>query len=91
VPDIAFFRGEKGVTWHATAAIVVEVVSPGDESRRKFGHYFRSGVEEFLIVDPQTRRVEWYAQGVDAFEAADGSAILGITSAELDQALEWPG
>ena len=42
-------------------------------------------------MDPQTRRVEWYARGGDAFEAADGSAILGITSADLDQALEWPG
>jgi hypothetical protein len=26
VPDIAFFRGDTGVTWHATAASVVEVV-----------------------------------------------------------------
>jgi Uma2 family endonuclease len=91
VPDIAFFRGDRGVTWHATAAIVVEVASPGDESRRKFGHYFRSGVEESLIVDPGPRSVEWYARATDDFEPVDRSAILGIASAELDEAIDWPG
>jgi Uma2 family endonuclease len=91
VPDIAFFRGDKGVTWHMSAAVVVEVVSPGDESRRKFRHYFRIDVEEFLIVDPKPRSVEWYTRGADGFVPADGSAILGLTSAELDAALDWPG
>jgi Uma2 family endonuclease len=90
VPDIAFFRGDKGVTWHMSAAVVVEVVSPGDESRRKFGHYFGTQVEEFLIVDPKARSVEWFARGDDAFVAADGSAILGISAAELDEAIDWP-
>jgi len=90
VPDLAFFRDGKGVTWHPGAAVVVEVVSPGDESRLKFGHYFRSGVEEFLIVDPVARSVEWFVRGPDAFEPADGSAVLGITSRELDEALDWP-
>lgn len=91
VPDIAFLRGDKGVTWHTSAAVVVEVVSPGDESRRKFGHYFGIGVEELLIVDPKLRSVEWYARGVDGFVPADGSSILGLTSAALDASIDWPG
>jgi len=90
VPDVAFFRGGAGVTWHDGAAIVVEVVSPGDESRRKLGHYFRLGVEELLIVDPRPHSVEWHSRGADAFAPADGSAILGISNAELSDALDWP-
>ena len=90
VPDLAFFRGDKGVTWHMGAAVVVEVVSPGDESRRKFGHYFAMGVEEFLIVDPRACTVEWFARGTGAFEPADGSSILGITGTALNEAIDWP-
>ncbi len=90
VPDLAFFRGDKGVTWHMGAAVVVEVVSPGDESRRKFGHYFATGVEEFLIVDPRARTVQWFVRGAEAFELAAGSAILGITSVALDEGIDWP-
>jgi Uma2 family endonuclease len=91
VPDVVFLRSGKGVTWHPGAAVVVEVVSPGDETRRKFGHYFRTGVEEYLIVDPALHSVEWYTRGADAFEPADGSTILGISTAQLDEAIDWPG
>jgi Uma2 family endonuclease len=71
-------------------AIVVEVLSPGDESRRKLGFYHRRGVEEVLIVDPDARTVEWFVRGSDAFVAADGSQILGISGTELAEALDWP-
>jgi hypothetical protein len=47
-------------------------------------------VEEFLIVDPQARSVEWFTQCADSFAPADGSAILGITSADLHGAIDWP-
>lgn len=76
--------------WQHTAAIVVEVVSPGDESRLKFGHYFSRGVEEFLIVDPRQRTVEWFERGADGFRTADGGTLLGITSAELAAQIDWP-
>jgi Uma2 family endonuclease len=91
VPDRAWFRGGDDLTWNPTAAIVVEVLSPDDESRQKLGFYFRAGVEEVLIVDPDTRTVEWFGRGRDAFEPSDRSAILGITSTELDARIDWPG
>jgi Uma2 family endonuclease len=90
VPDQAYFRGREGLVWYPTAAIVVEILSPGDESRRKFGFYHRFGVEEVLIVDPDARTVEWFARDGDTFRPADGSSILGTTSVELVAAIDWP-
>ncbi|MFN8520359.1 MAG: Uma2 family endonuclease [Chloroflexota bacterium] len=90
VPDLVFLRGTPDPIWQPTAAIVVEVVSPGDESRLKFGHYFRTGVEEFLIVDPAQRTVEWFERRPDAFRPVDGSRLLGLTGAGLASAIDWP-
>jgi Uma2 family endonuclease len=91
VPDLALSRDDADKVWYPTAAIVVEIVSPGDESRRKLDFYLRARVEEVLIVDPTTRAVEWFARGSEAFQPADGSAVLGITSQELAAAIDWPG
>jgi Uma2 family endonuclease len=91
VPDLVLLRGAKDLTWNPTAALVVEVVSPGDESRRKLDFYFRAGVEEVLIVDPELGTLEWSVRGTDGFEPADGSELLGITSAEVGERIDWPG
>jgi Uma2 family endonuclease len=90
VPDLTFLRHEEHPVWNATAAIVVEVVSPGDESRLKFGFYHHHGVEEILLVDPEARSVEWFERGPDAFQPTAGSTILGVTSGELVSAIDWP-
>ncbi|MBX3031057.1 MAG: Uma2 family endonuclease [Chloroflexi bacterium] len=90
VPDQLYVRDRGGGLWHTTAVIVVEVLSPGDESRHKLGFYFRAGVEEVLLVDPDQRTVEWLMRGRDGFEPADGSAILDISSVDLAAAIDWP-
>ncbi len=90
VPDRAYFRDGGLDIWNPTAAIVVEVLSPGDESRAKLGFYVDHGVEEVLIVDPDQRSVEWLAGGQHGFEPADGSALLGTTAVELAAAIDWP-
>jgi Uma2 family endonuclease len=91
VPDVAYLRAGEGGLWNPTAAIVVEVVSPGDESRDKLGFYHRAGVEEVLIVDPDARTVEWFARGAGSFRPADRSALVGIAAADLAAAIDWPG
>ena len=91
VPDLVFLRREEHPVWNPTAAIVVEVVSPGDESRLKFDFYHRAGIEEVLIVDPDAQTVEWFVRGPSAFLPADGSALLGISAADLAAAIDWPG
>jgi Uma2 family endonuclease len=90
VPDRAYFREGGLDVWNPTAAIVVEVVSPGDESRQKLGFYLGVGVEEVLIIDPDTRTVEWFARVADAFEPTAGSVLLGITAADLAARIDWP-
>ena len=64
-------------------------MSPGDESRRKLDFYHRVGIEEVLIVDPEMRTVEWFERGPNAFRPADGSTLLGITSAGLAAQIDW--
>jgi Uma2 family endonuclease len=91
VPDRAYFRGGEDLVWNPTAAIVVEVLSPDDESRGKLGFYHQHGVEEVLIVDPDARSVEWLARGLDGFEAADRSTMLDISAADLADAIDWSG
>jgi Uma2 family endonuclease len=91
VPDLVYVRDWADRVWNPTASIVVEIVSPGDESRGKLDFYLRSGVEEVLIVDPDARTVEWFARMAEAFARAGGSRILGITTLELSASLEWPG
>jgi Uma2 family endonuclease len=90
VPDLACFREPEDLTWNPTAAIVAEVVSVGDESRLKSDFYLRAGVEEILIVDPHARTAEWFGRGDGAFRRTDRSAILGIASAELFNAIDRP-
>ncbi len=90
VPDGAFLRSARAARYNPTAAIVVEIVSPDDETRRKFDFYFRSDVEELLIVDPRARTVEWCARGDEGFEPAAGSVLLGVSAEDLAAELDWP-
>ena len=90
VPDRAYLRERAIEVWNPTAAIVVEIVSPGDESYAKLGFYHRLGVEEVLIVDPLRRAVEWYRRGPDGFDRAGSSQLLSISEADLAAQIDWP-
>jgi len=60
VPDLGFARPDdvtdRGI--EGRAALVVEVLSPRDESYEKLPFYRQVGVEEVLFIDPGTRAVE---------------------------------
>lgn len=90
VPDQAYFRDPKPLTWPPTAAIAVEVVSPDDETWAKLDFYHRHGVDELIIADPTSRTIDILVRGARAYEPATASALLGITSTELHQAIRWP-
>ena len=88
VPDLVFARPEhisdRGI--EGRAALVVEILSPGDESREKLPFYAAVGVEELWFVSPGDRLVEVYVARAGTFHAAlpdDGggvrSAARGIT------------
>ena len=76
--------------WFATAAIVVEVVSPGDESWEKLPFYARQGVDEVLIVDPHTRDVHWLALSEGRFEPIERSTLVDLGPADLAARIDWP-
>jgi Uma2 family endonuclease len=62
VPDLVVSRPEarskRGV--EGRAELVVELLSEDDESREKLPFYESLGVQEVLLVDPESREVEFY-------------------------------
>ena len=90
VPDRAYLRTPTVELYQPSAALVVEIVSPGDETRRKLDFFHRAGVDELLIVDPEAHTVEWFTRAADRFVPADDSALLGLSTAELAAAITWP-
>jgi Uma2 family endonuclease len=91
VPDWGYHRGElPTVTFVATAALVVEVTSPDDETYAKFGFYAARHVEEVLVVDPRQRVLRLWRLETDGYAEADTSAVLGIDVGSLAESLDWP-
>jgi Uma2 family endonuclease len=87
VPDAGVLRQKPGAVWMTTAAIVVEIVSPGDRSLEKFDFYAAHHVDEVCVIDPDARTVRWFALRGDRYEEVDASAV--IDSSALSD-LEWP-
>jgi Uma2 family endonuclease len=90
VPDLGVHRGEPHGSWFATAALVVEVRSPDDETYEKFDFYFEHGVEEILVTDLTTREVHWFLRSSAGFDNADRSELFDITTANVAAILGWP-
>lgn len=90
VPDCSLHRpGAHGV-WHATAALVVEVVSPDDESWEKLPFYAEHHVDEVLVVDPRQRSVEWLGLIDGVYRPIAHSGLIELSADELADAIEWP-
>lgn len=90
VPDGGLHRGHPTGVYLPTAALVIEVLSPGDETYDKFGFYAQRGVDELLVADPQRRAVHiWLLRG-DGYTEAGRSRLLGVTADELAHDIDWP-
>jgi Uma2 family endonuclease len=90
VPDQAYFADATPQAFNPTATIVVEIVSPGDETRLKSDFYHRAGVREFVIVDPAERSVEWFVRHGSGFTATNRRGLLDISAAELSARIHRP-
>jgi len=73
-----------------TAAIVVEILSPKDETWKKLPFYAEHGVDELLIVDPVNRSVTWFALQDGEYRPAERSEILDLGASELAERIDWP-
>lgn len=91
VPDRVIHRQPPTDLYVPTAALVVEVLSPDDETFEKFGFYAARRVEEILVADPATKTVRLFARVGTAYDETARSALLDVTAADLTSGVEWPG
>jgi Uma2 family endonuclease len=91
VPDSALHRPGASGTWHPTAALVVEIVSPGDESWEKLPFYAAHDVDEVLIVDLEKRSVDWLGLSEGEYRPIERSGLIELGAGELGERIDWPG
>jgi Uma2 family endonuclease len=90
VPDSALHRPGASGVWHPTAALVVEIVSPGDESWEKLPFYAAHNVDEVLIVDPAKRSVDWLGLSEGEYRPLERSGLIELDASELGEQIDWP-
>ncbi len=90
VPDGGLHRSPPRGTWFPTAALVVEIVSPGDETWEKLRFYAAHHVDELLIVDPADQRVDWLALDGSSYQAVERSGLVELGTVELSARIDWP-
>ena len=90
VPDMGFHRGSPDALYFPTAALLVEVLSPDDETFQKFGFYAAHDVDELWVVDPLEHTVQMWVLRDGAYEPADASSLLGLTCADVVAGIDWP-
>jgi Uma2 family endonuclease len=90
VPDGGLHRPPATGTWHPTAALVLEIVSPGDESWEKLPFYAAHNVEEVLIVDPARHAVDWLGLRDGEYHPIEHSAVIDLGPRRLAERIDWP-
>jgi Uma2 family endonuclease len=90
VPDGGLHRERLRGAWHHTAALVVEIASPDDESCEKLPFYAAHGVDEVLIVDPRERKIHWLGLRDGEYEPVGRSALIDLGPDELAARIDWP-
>jgi Uma2 family endonuclease len=91
VPDGGLHRAPPLVTWYPTAALVLEIVSPNDESWEKLPFYAAHDVDEVLIVDPDRHAVDWLGLDGGEYRPIERSGLIDLGPHELTEQIDWPG
>lgn len=97
VPDNTYARPElrsaRGI--EGAASLVVEILSPYDETYAKLEWYAEVGVGEVLVIDPESRRVELFANRDGRMVPVEPVVIecLGVQAETVDGKLRlaWEG
>jgi hypothetical protein len=90
VPDGGLLRPGPDELYSPTAALVAEIVSPGDETWAKLPFYATHQADEVLIVDPQEKRVHWLALADGQYDPVQQSALIELGPAQLAEQIDWP-
>ena len=89
VPDRGYHLELPDVIYLDTAAVVVEIVSPDDETYAKLPFYADHGVDEVVVVEPDERRVRIFSLEGGHYTPAEQTILLAVTSGDLGQAINW--
>jgi Uma2 family endonuclease len=75
----------------SAAALVAEIVSPGDETWEKLPFYAEHGVDESLTVDPSERTVRslGLTEGGE-YRDIEQSRLIDLGPQELAARIDWP-
>lgn len=90
VPDAGWHREAADGVFVPSAALVLEVLSPGDQTYAKLDFYAAHGVEELLVADPEERTVRCWHLADGGYLEHPGSALLGLTMDALVDQVRWP-
>jgi Uma2 family endonuclease len=71
-------------------ALVVEIVSPGDETWQKLPFCAAHEVDEVLILEPEERVVHWLGLNGDEYQPIEHSGLIDLGPAELADKIDWP-
>jgi len=90
VPDGGLHRPGAAGVWLSTAALIVEIISPDDETWQKVPFYAAHHVDEVLIVDPTEQAVTWLALRDGEYQPVQQSGLIKLGPIELAEQLDWP-
>ena len=90
VPDRGLHRPEVRGDWRSTAALVVEILSPGDRTLEKLPFYATRHVDEVLIVSPQERTARWLRLAEGEYRPLERSGLIELSADGLAEQIDWP-
>lgn len=91
IPDLTLQRPQDAEPqWQQTAALIIEIVSPNDESYDKFSFYAAHEVDEVLIVDPAKHTCDWRGLHEGEYRPIDRSAVIDLGREQLAELIDWP-
>ena len=90
IPDLGFHRSRDYHDYMPTAALVVEVLSPRDETFKKFGFYAVHAVDEVWVVDPVGHTVRIWQRDDEAYDESGRSDLLGLDADQVASDVDWP-
>jgi hypothetical protein len=90
VPDGGLHRPGAGGVWLHTAALAVEIVSPGDETWQKLPFYAAHQVDEVLIADPAEHALHWLGLVGGEYRPIERSGLIDLGRNELAEQIDWP-
>jgi hypothetical protein len=90
VPDAGWGPDIPNGVYLPSMPVILEIVSPGDDTFEKFDFYADHGVEEIIVVDRVAQTVEIWVRSFRIYRPVDRSTALGISTAELQAGIRWP-